>query len=297
MNQAYIGIDGGGHQTRFLAIDEDENELAQLVLDRGSKPNHYGIDVTVDVLRSGLEQLCAKLNDDNYEIAAIYAGISGCAKPDSIYDPILEQLHEFCSVAELGGDIKTNFRALADSQSGVMLLAGTGSAIANFYPSGRWTVLGSLGHGAKDVVYEIVMQYQAGGWSDSFRLQLQHLCPKQLLESSVRDIIKQQIDTDVLRELNPGTLNSSEWQEYSLLIERVAHRWVYKAFGRINAQMDRYPDEQVEVVMSGGLWALEYLRTAVINGLEANFPRAAISIKYRPDREAVFGAALLATEL
>ena len=51
----YLGIDGGGTKTEFILIDEQGNVLNRY-LDKGSNPNDIGIENCVSVLRGGIER-------------------------------------------------------------------------------------------------------------------------------------------------------------------------------------------------------------------------------------------------
>ena len=66
-------VDGGGTKTEFVLYTEKGEVLKRIRLS-GSNPNAVGVEGAQAVLKKGLDQLFA----ENGNIAAIYAGISGC---------------------------------------------------------------------------------------------------------------------------------------------------------------------------------------------------------------------------
>lgn len=77
LENAFIAIDGGGTKTEFVLFKEDGSIIKRLILG-GSNPTAYGLDVTCNVLKEGIDSLmniCPK-------VVGIYAGISGATGGD-----------------------------------------------------------------------------------------------------------------------------------------------------------------------------------------------------------------------
>lgn len=78
----YLGIDGGGTKTVFKLIDCNNKEIRTIV--KGpSNPNDIGIDKCLDLLKSGIYEICMKIPVSS---VIMFAGLSGCGNYPHFFD-------------------------------------------------------------------------------------------------------------------------------------------------------------------------------------------------------------------
>ncbi|MDQ8184843.1 BadF/BadG/BcrA/BcrD ATPase family protein [Pelagicoccus sp. SDUM812002] len=123
----FIGIDGGGTQTRAIAIDETGDILGRGTA-LGSNPNNNGFSEAAKNIVEAINNTGATLGVH----ATICLGIAGLASPqvaDRLRDELLATLPSFAATTlHLTHDLEIAHYAAFRDKPGIVLIAGTGSA-------------------------------------------------------------------------------------------------------------------------------------------------------------------------
>lgn len=137
----FLGIDGGGTKTAFRFEDGDGNVLAELTLGP-SNPNDVGTDGCKEVLKKGIDRVCAGV--DLSEVA-VFAGIAGglAAKNKAEISCFLSFFNfGFCAN---GSDVDNALEAALSGGDGVAVIAGTGT-VAFAQKNGERKRIGGWGY-------------------------------------------------------------------------------------------------------------------------------------------------------
>lgn len=126
-SRIYIGIDGGGSQTRSLAIDADGRALAS-GLAGPSNPCNRGVGSAADAIAASIRALAL----DPAKICAVAAGIAGLATESlasGLRAALLQRAPQLANrPLLLTHDLETAWQGAFGGASGIVLIAGTGSA-------------------------------------------------------------------------------------------------------------------------------------------------------------------------
>lgn len=118
----FLGIDGGGTKTEFLLKDSTGTELHRLLLG-ASNPVNNGIENTLSILKSGINEIC---KDIPYNEISVFAGIAG-SKSSVISDKINDFLLSFgFGKAANGSDIENAIHTALKKGNGIAVITGTG---------------------------------------------------------------------------------------------------------------------------------------------------------------------------
>lgn len=118
----FLGIDGGGTKTVFRLTDENGTIVKELY--KGStNPNDIGMGNTLNLLREGISEICASLP---YEKITLFAGISGGGLTGENASVLKRFFGEFGFYAFDNGSDLENLIALADRNSCILVIMGTG---------------------------------------------------------------------------------------------------------------------------------------------------------------------------
>ena len=134
----FVGVDGGGTKTRTLVVSEDGTCLG-VVLTGASNPNSVGADKAHENLIEGLKSAAA-LAGSEAEFDAAFFGISGVN--DSLTAKAFRRkLAEDKRIKFAALEVENDTRSLCASafgmQSGIVLIAGTGSKCYGRTEDGR----------------------------------------------------------------------------------------------------------------------------------------------------------------
>ena len=145
-----VGIDGGGTKTEFVLFDRNGN-VRNVVRQEGSNPKDRGIDRTLEVLSTGLEQLLRGNTP-----GAVFAGIGGVSLEKyqiAIREHLTEKYH-----VPVGADTDAaNVLSMGeDPTNSLAVICGTGSCVfvrkgAARYRIGGWGYLLDQAGSAYDV--------------------------------------------------------------------------------------------------------------------------------------------------
>ena len=143
----YIGIDAGGSKTELLAASEQKNELLNL-FGPSSNPSRVGYEGSVRVLSGLILEAAERLGD--YKVAAVHAGIAGAgraADQQRIHDGVTEALRMLAPErVVMGHDGEIALEAAFEGESGVMVVAGTGSVVVAKAEDGEMLRVGGWGY-------------------------------------------------------------------------------------------------------------------------------------------------------
>lgn len=119
----FLGIDGGGTKTEFALADSEGNIIRSVVLGT-SNPSDIGIDAALNVIKTGIFEICADIPKSNI---SVFAGLAG-GSTEGIYD----QLEDFFArygfaSAKNGSDAMNAVSASLGGENGITVIMGTGS--------------------------------------------------------------------------------------------------------------------------------------------------------------------------
>ncbi len=140
-DRVMIGIDGGGTKTEFCLFTEQGEILGQCVLG-ASNPNAEGMEQTLAVLKQGIDTLTR----GGDEVAAIFAGVSGCG-PEANRRTVRGFLQKSYPDAriEVQGDGLNVVYSTPYFERCIVVIAGTGSVVFAKEPQGLFR-LGGWGY-------------------------------------------------------------------------------------------------------------------------------------------------------
>ena len=135
----YLGIDGGGTKTEFVAVSAD-GRVHGRVVKNGSNPNDIGYGAARDVILSGIREILAVCPT----VKGVFGGIAGMTVGEYAKRLTADVRQLFPqSDVEIAGDARNLF-ALRDG-TGSVLISGTGSVV--FFKRGEeYRRLGGWGY-------------------------------------------------------------------------------------------------------------------------------------------------------
>lgn len=136
----YLGIDGGGTKTEFVLTDEQGNVLNRYV-DKGSNPNDIGIENCVSVLRGGIERTLNSLPKEN---VYIFAGVSGAGVGENAKH-IQESLQNTYPWIRVDSDLVNALETSLQGEDGIAVICGTGIS-CSICKNGTRKTLGGYGY-------------------------------------------------------------------------------------------------------------------------------------------------------
>lgn len=119
----FLGIDGGGTKTEFLLADGEGNRINRILL--GScNPNDVGIAKALEVIDSGIIEVCGELPRRKI---SVFAGIAGSSTGEHKHRLLVHlEKYRFAS-ASVDSDAKNALSAALDGSDGIAVIMGTGS--------------------------------------------------------------------------------------------------------------------------------------------------------------------------
>ena len=125
----FLGIDGGGTKTEFALADSNGNIIRKLFLGT-SNPSDIGIKASLEILKSGILEIC---RDYHKSSISVYAGLAGGSTAG-----INEQIHQFLNTfgfenVEHGSDAENAIAAGLGNKNGIAVIMGTGSIVFSQY--------------------------------------------------------------------------------------------------------------------------------------------------------------------
>ena len=203
MSQAYfMGIDGGGSTLRIAITD---NQLKSLTTVQGStaNPNIIGHDIALTYIQSTIQKALQQANLSINDISAVGIGIAGASNLHSeqwLIDCVQPALPHTLLVPS--SDLEIALVGALAQRHGILVLAGTGSAILGQSPDGQVLQLGGWGYLldddgsgyslALDAIKRIIQDFEENyaEFVDYEASSLNHIILEQLELSTPRDLIR-----------------------------------------------------------------------------------------------------------
>lgn len=256
-SQVFIGIDGGGSNTRVLAIDAQGHPLESYTVS-GCNPHNIGFLHAGDRINEAVSHTLESLNANVTEIRSIFCGVAGIRNSEEQAE-LAKSLSRFqwaCNgVLKIDHDLSIAYEAALGDLPGICLIAGTGAAgIAKGHRGEFHSASNRLPNG-----YEPGSGYGVG--MDAINAGIVEAT------SDSRDEISN-IARSVISLSHEGNLQARRIIDINTdsLIQLIA---------KVRAQSGL--DEDFSVVIAGGLGGSETLyRTLIVEKLTVLFPQAKI---------------------
>ncbi len=255
-----LGIDGGGTKIEFLVTDYQKNPIIQFIIEKNSNLKYVGPDEVNANLKEGFDRIAQEIKFADIKYA--YLGIAECGNKENpadrkVYQFIAEYLNKFT----LADDQYSCFRSMSDRVSGVLGIAGTGSAINLFSPEGN-KIHKSLGHGGRDFGRILLIEAKYGYLKPESELYktvtnflkedpveyYNSLTP----EDSIRGVTITQIPKALSEEYNKN--NEQLRVELDNYLVVISGRWAHKLTTYCYANFGFDEDDDFDVVLTGGMW-------------------------------------------
>jgi len=178
-NRYFIGIDGGGTKTKFLAgrivegYDNDGGETAglEVIGEYTAGGCHYmqiGFDGLEELMREGVKNVCENAGIQPEDVEFVYAGFAGYGDVISDQPMIDEAMNKaFGDIPfDMGNDSENALEGALSGRPGINIIAGTGSigsgrnAAGDFLRCGGWHyVLGGDEGSAYWIAWNLLKEY------------------------------------------------------------------------------------------------------------------------------------------
>ena len=142
----FMGIDGGGTRLRIAIVDADLNIIAQ-VSDSAANPNIIGHDAAQKHIQHSIGRALKQAGIMPLAINAVGIGIAGASHQHSrawLVDTLEAPLPH--SLLVPSSDLEIALVGALAQRHGILLLAGTGSAVFGIAPSGQTRQVGGWGY-------------------------------------------------------------------------------------------------------------------------------------------------------
>ena len=142
----FLGIDGGGSTLRVALVDEELVALCTLT-ESSANPNLIGHDAAQALIRRSIRDLLGQTNLQPTDIRAAAIGVAGAASTHS-RDWLLQTLEPDlpASLLVASSDLEIALVGALAQPCGILLLAGTGSAVYGISPAGGRLQIGGWGY-------------------------------------------------------------------------------------------------------------------------------------------------------
>ena len=142
----FIGIDGGGTKLRIAIVNTNLDELSSLTAG-SANPNIIGNDAARAKVQGGILEILRRAGHQQKNITAVGIGIAGASNLHSeqwlveTVNPVLPQTFLVPS-----SDLEIALVGALARRRGILLLAGTGSAVYGVAPDGERLQIGGWGY-------------------------------------------------------------------------------------------------------------------------------------------------------
>lgn len=298
-----IGIDGGGTNSRLLAVN-----LAGEVLGRSRGKSTNMESNTRSAVRQHMGELLDGLTEEHGLKLSDCIGLCiGTAGVDTqrAREKVMDLLHSMqlpCPF-RAENDIVIALYAQTQGAPGLMLLAGTGSIAYGIDRQGRQWRCGGFGHILAD---EGSAYWVAREGATAALRAFDHSGPPTCLVEDIREALRFNSFDEILEFVYGGnksdlarlsrvvTAAEAKGDEVAQDIMRRAARELVRLIDGVIIEL-KMEDEAQPLLLAGGfLMGCDSLRAAVTERLERAYPRLDIRL---PDEEAEWGAVYMAAEL
>ncbi len=142
----FLGIDGGGSTLRVAVVNQRLESLCSLT-ESSANPNLIGHDAAQALIRRSIDEVLARANLEPTDIRAAAIGVAGAASTHS-RDWLLQTLEPALPETLLApsSDLEIALVGALAKSCGILLLAGTGSAVYGISPEGEHLQIGGWGY-------------------------------------------------------------------------------------------------------------------------------------------------------
>lgn len=150
----YIGIDGGGTNTRACIVD-DQQRIVGLGTSGPSSIDTVSIDVTLANIDEAIQSIVQSKRLDNFEVSAIVVGLGGVLTEES-KQYVKKHLLSLPYITtqtniQVENDVYSAFLGGLAMNSGICMIVGTGSVVYGIDESGRSHRAGGYGYQEGDL--------------------------------------------------------------------------------------------------------------------------------------------------
>ncbi len=142
----FLGIDGGGSTLRVALVNQQLVALCTLT-ESSANPNLIGHDAAQALIRRSIRDVLGQTNLQPTDIRAAAIGVAGASKTHSrdwLLDTLAPDLPETLLVPS--SDLEIALVGALARRCGILLLAGTGSAVYGISPGGQHMQIGGWGY-------------------------------------------------------------------------------------------------------------------------------------------------------
>ncbi len=128
MKKLFLGVDGGGTKTDLVLVDDNKNEVERVVSGPASLRNN-GVEESCKSVLSGFDKLA---NKD--KIVSTFVGFPAIQEEYSDKEEKIKRRlsQKIFGNLEVGSDQLVAFKSGTESDSGIVVIAGTGGAVRGF---------------------------------------------------------------------------------------------------------------------------------------------------------------------
>jgi len=126
----YLGVDGGGSNTRSLLLDHQFNPIG-LGSALGCNPHNYGFKTAGARINEAVTIAIESIDFENYEIDAVYCGVAGIRTPEEkarLADSLADFDWRRGARLAIDSDLSIAHEAGLGINPGICLVIGTGAA-------------------------------------------------------------------------------------------------------------------------------------------------------------------------
>lgn len=298
----YLGIDGGGTNSRLMAVDQNDAILAETF---GGSTNIASN--SVEAAEANLRFLFDSFLNDHQQTMddclALCIGSAGLDSDRSVHvmETIIQQYGFSCPVSAVNDGLLA-LAATTKAKEGIIVISGTGSIVCGISRGGEIVRCGGWGHLLDDV--------GSGYWIGKEAITSALRAADGRGEKTIlTDMIKQDLDllhiSDCMDRVYHD-LNKSDIAKYSVFVlngaragDVVCYTILEKAaddlFDMADALLKKIQDDSIDVVVSGGtLMKNEILYSLFVEKMQTHYPK--IHVK-KIHQKPVWGAIYLAKTL
>ncbi len=277
-----LGVDGGGTKIEFLVTDYKLNPVVHFLLEKNSNFKYVGPDELIANLRQGFQKIVEKVSWS--EIVYGYFGIAECGNKDNPHEQkVRDFIGQYLPKYTLADDQYSCFRSLSDRLTGVLGIAGTGSAINLFSPEGN-KINKSIGHGGRDfgriLLIEAKYNYLKPD-SQIYQTVKNFLGQDPVVfydnltaEESIRGELITRIPKVLSEEYHRG--NEQLRQELDNYLVVIAGRWAHKLTTYCYASFGFREEDDFDIVLTGGMWNWQRMLDITTKEIYKIFPNAKV---------------------
>ena len=295
-----LGIDGGGSRTRALLCDT-YGQIIGKGLSGGTNPRTYSAGELKAHLQEAIEQATRSI--DCSKILAAHFGIAGAgdARTRAKIQAITKGLLSEQTTRTIGHDLEIALVGGLGSNTGIVLVAGTGSACYGRTCDGRSTKCGDWG--------DLVDDVGSGSWIGLRALQVcvrqtDGRLPESPLKQAVMDFLKIEHMDAFKTRIHDSGLSRRERAQFAPIILDLASKGDKVSLAIVAEGVDALSScafvtsrqlgiKSPTVLLAGGLLQHTYFSNSLEAALNARIPNAIIT---QPILSPTAGAVLMALE-